>query len=211
METRAVRVVLLILDGAGLADANAGNAVTEQTMPTLFRAMGDYGFARLEASGPAVGLDKGEVGNSEVGHLTIGAGYVVPSTLSRIDAAYRDGTWESRALWTKLGRGKPLHIVGLLSDAGVHGHWRSLLQAATLAAKSGAPEIVVHAVLDGVDSQAGTAPMLLDSLRSGLASIPQARLGVVIGRKWFCDRSGNLELTRVFIDAVSGAAPLPPF
>lgn len=206
-----MRVALLILDGAGLADANAGNAVTEQTMPTLFRAMGDYGFARLEASGPAVGLDKGEVGNSEVGHLTIGAGYVVPSTLSRIDAAYRDGTWESQGLWTKLAGAKPLHVVGLLSDAGVHGHWRSLVQAATLAARSGVREIVVHAVFDGVDSQAGTAPMLLDSLGSELASIPQARIGVVIGRKWFCDRSGNLELTRVFIDAISGAAPLPLF
>ena len=206
-----MRAALVIVDGAGLAEAGDGNAVTARTMPTLFGAMGEHGFATLEASGPPVGLGEGEVGNSEVGHLTIGAGYVVPSTLSRIDGAYRDGSWRDHDLWTKLRSLPRLHIVGLLSDAGVHGHWRSLVQAAELAAHSGIEEIFVHPVLDGVDSQAGTAASLLNNLIAELSAIKQAQLGVVIGRKWFCDRSGNLELTRVFVDALCDGAPLPVF
>src|SRR5262249_6212344 len=138
-------------------------------------------------------------------------GYVVPSTLSRIDAAYRDGSWRGHDLWTKLRALPRLHIVGLLSDAGVHGHWRSLVQAAELAAHSGIEEIFVHPVLDGVDSQAGTAASLLKNLISELSAIKAAQLGIVIGRKWFCDRSGNLELTRVFVDALCDGAPLPVF
>jgi 2,3-bisphosphoglycerate-independent phosphoglycerate mutase len=206
-----VRAALLILDGAGLAAAGDGNAVTERTMPTLFGMMSEHGFATLEASGPPVGLGEGEVGNSEVGHLTIGAGYVVPSTLARIDGAYRDGSWQGHHLWQKLAFLTRLHVVGLLSDAGVHGHWRSLAQAAELASRRGIRDVVVHPVLDGVDSQAGTAPDLLKKLVSELAAIGPARVGVVMGRKWFCDRSGNLELTKVFVDALCDGPPLPEF
>jgi 2,3-bisphosphoglycerate-independent phosphoglycerate mutase len=206
-----MRAALVIVDGAGLAEAGDGNAVTARTMPTLFGAMSEHGFATLEASGPAVGLGQGEVGNSEVGHLTIGAGYVVPSTLSRIDTAYRDGTWRGLDLWKELQSLPRLHIVGLLSDAGVHGHWRSLAQAAELAAHAGIEQIFVHPVLDGVDSQAGTAAGLLNNLVSELSALKQVQLGVVIGRKWFCDRSGNLELTRVFVDALCEGPALPEF
>ncbi len=206
-----MRAALLILDGAGLADPRVGNAVTAETMPTLFDVMSKHGFAKLEASGTAVGLNEGEVGNSEVGHLTIGAGFVVPSTRSRIDAAFRDGTWKAHRLWQKLGNVPRLHILGLLSDAGVHGHWRSLVQSASLAAAAGTGEIMVHPVLDGVDSQAGTAPKLLKALHHELSQIPRTKTGMIIGRKWFCDRSGKLELTRVFVDAFLDGAPLPPF
>jgi 2,3-bisphosphoglycerate-independent phosphoglycerate mutase len=206
-----VKAALVILDGAGLAEPGAGNAVTQETMPTLFAAMAEHGFATLEASGPAVGLDEGEAGNSEVGHLTIGAGYVVPSTLSRIDEAYRNSTWQCHPIWMNLGTAPRLHILGLLSNAGVHGHWRSLVQTASLAARAGTREIVVHAVLDGVDSQAGTAPHLLKQLGDELAHLPQARLGVIMGRKWFCDRSGNLELTRRCLETFADGPPLPPF
>src|SRR5262249_26603866 len=144
IEAGVMRAALVIVDGAGLAEAGDGNAVTARTMPTLFGAMGEHGFATLEASGPPVGLGEGQAGNSEVGRLPIGAGYVAPSTLSRIDAAYRDGSWRGYDLWTKLRALPRLHIVGLLSDAGVHGHWRSLVQAAELAAHSGIEEIFVH-------------------------------------------------------------------
>jgi 2,3-bisphosphoglycerate-independent phosphoglycerate mutase len=206
-----MKALLLILDGAGLAPPHPGNAVTEETMPTLFRAMAEHGHATLGASGPPVGLDDGQVGNSEVGHLTIGAGHVIPSTLSRIDQAHADGTWARSALWDRLGETPRLHVVGLLSDAGVHGHLRSLARAALLASRHGIAEVIVHPVLDGNDSQAGTAPALLDRLRAELADSPAIRLGLVIGRRWFTDRGGDLTVTRVFTDALANRGDLPEF
>jgi 2,3-bisphosphoglycerate-independent phosphoglycerate mutase len=205
------RALLLILDGAGLDDPKPGNAVTRATLPTWFQAMDEHGFAVLDASGPPVGLDKGQVGNSEVGHLTIGAGFVIPSTLSRIQSAYRDGSWKAQPLWQQPARSNKIHIVGLLSDAGVHGHVESLVQSATLAHEHGIKDIVVHPVLDGVDSQAGTAPALLQTLDHALEGIHGARLGVVMGRRWFCDRSGDLAITRVYAGALTGQSELPPF
>lgn len=203
------RALLLVLDGAGLDNPKPGNAVTARTMPTWFACMSRHGFALLEASGKPVGLDEGQVGNSEVGHLTIGAGFVIPSTLSRIQAAYRDGSWAELALWRRLVPNRKLHIVGLLSDAGVHGHIDSLTQAAMLAWHHGIADIVVHPVLDGVDSQAGSAPALLDQLRRALQEIKGARLGVIMGRRWFADRSGKLGITRSYTHALTGGLDLP--
>jgi 2,3-bisphosphoglycerate-independent phosphoglycerate mutase len=211
MSTDGARALLLILDGAGLDDPKAGNAVTRETMPAWFEAMDKYGFATLEASGKPVGLDEGQVGNSEVGHLTIGAGFVMPSTLSRIQASYRDGTWSEQPLWRRVATSDKLHIVGLLSDAGVHGHVDSLIQSATIARQHGIKDIVVHPVLDGVDSQAGTAPALLHQLQAALKQLGGARVGVVMGRRWFSDRSGNLEVTRVYAGALAGRSELPPY
>jgi 2,3-bisphosphoglycerate-independent phosphoglycerate mutase len=171
--------------------------------------MSRHGFATLEASGKPVGLDEGQVGNSEVGHLTLGAGFIIPSTLSRIQAAYRDGTWAQLPLWRHLSPSRKLHIVGLLSDAGVHGHIDSLTQAAMLAWQHGIADIIVHPVLDGVDSQAGSAPALLDQLRRALQEINGAKLGVITGRRWFADRSGKLGVTRSYTHALTGGLDLP--
>ncbi len=122
-----MRTVLVILDGVGLADpCAAGNAATPQTLPVLHEAMRTHGLAVLEASGPAVGLDEGQAGNSEIGHLTIGAGQIVPSMLQRIETAVKEGSWAEHPLWQHLAASPRLHVVGLLSDAGTHGHWRSL-------------------------------------------------------------------------------------
>ena len=205
------RALLLILDGAGLDDPKPGNAVTSRTMPTLFECMARFGFATLEASGKPVGLDDGQVGNSEIGHTTIGAGFVIPSTLSRIEAAFGDGVWSANPLWRVLSSARRLHIAGLLSDAGVHGHLQSIVQSATLAWQNGIQDIVIHPVLDGVDSQAGTAPALLAQLRAALADISGARIGVIMGRRWFCDRSGQLDMTRRYVAALVGASELPRY
>jgi 2,3-bisphosphoglycerate-independent phosphoglycerate mutase len=206
-----VKTVLLILDGAGLAASSHGNAITADTMPYLFQLMKDHGYAILDASGPAVGVEAGIVGNSEVGHLTIGAGRPIPSMLTRIDTAFSNGQWASHALWPILAKYARLHLVGLLSDAGVHGHYRSMVQAAMLAVQRGVKNIVVHPVLDGVDSAAGTAPALLKKLTDALRHLPGVTLGVVIGRRSFCDRSGNLDLTRTFAAALTDRSRLPEF
>jgi 2,3-bisphosphoglycerate-independent phosphoglycerate mutase len=180
-------------------------------MPYLFQLMKQYGYAVLDASGPAVGLEDGMVGNSEVGHLTIGAGRPILSVLSRIDAAFSTGEWASHALWPALAKHKRLHLVGLLSDAGVHGHYRSIVQAATLAARSGVRNVVVHPILDGVDSAEGTAPALLAELTSSLHRLSGVDLGVILGRRSFCDRSGNLDLTRNLVSALTCESGHPEF
>lgn len=202
------RGVLLILDGAGLRADCPGNAVTAKTMPRLFSLMEEYGHATLAASGPAVGLEPGMVGNSEVGHTVIGAGYVPPTSLQRINQGYQDGSWARHGAWQALAKHRRIHIVGLLSDAGVHAHARTIQQANELARRNCPDaEVIVHLVLDGVDAPAGSAIPLMQPF----ADSADCDVGLVMGRKWFCDRSGDLAITRQFVDALMDTAALPAF
>lgn len=205
------RVCLIILDGAGYSTELHGNAVTADTMPRLYRHMSQFGFAVLGAAAESVGLEPGQVGNSEAGHLTIGAGRAIPSMTQRICRAFDTGDWARDPGWQTAVRAGVLHVVGLLSDAGVHALARTLVQSVGAAAAAGVKEIVVHPVLDGVDSRAGTAPGLLGALRRDLETVPAARLGVVVGRKQFCDRSGDLDVTRGVVDAFLGRVELPGY
>jgi 2,3-bisphosphoglycerate-independent phosphoglycerate mutase len=203
--------VLVIADGAGLAPFDPqSNAVRPDTIPTLFDAMKRHGFLAIAASGTAVGLDPGQAGNSEVGHLTIGAGRIVPTVLSAFAEAVRSGDLAAHPIWTDIPASDVVHLVGLLSLAGTHGHWRTLAEMATVAAARGR-RCVVHCILDGVDSQAGTAPELLASLTSHLSETGGVSLGVVMGRKWFCDRSGDHALSRYCADAIGDPDGLPRF
>lgn len=205
------RTLLLILDGAGWRTDTHGNAVTPETLPRLFAAIERGGVAVLEASGEAVGLEAGQVGNSEAGHMTIGAGRVVPSLARRMLEAHRSGALAADPAWQRIARHGCVHLVGLVSDAGVHGLTRTLWHAAAAAAANGVGEIVVHPVLDGVDSLAGSAPALLAELERELAGIPGVKFGVIQGRKAFCDRSGNLEVSRPCLEALTGKTTLPVF
>jgi len=205
------RTLLLILDGAGWRAETHGNAVTRETLPALFGAIENGGVAVLEASGEAVGLEAGQVGNSEAGHMTIGAGRVVPSLARRMLEAHTNGALADDPAWKRIAAHGCVHFVGLVSDAGVHGLLRTLHHAAAAAAKNGVAEIVVHPVLDGVDSLAGSAPALLAELERELARIPGVKLGVIQGRKAFCDRSGNLEVSRPCLEALTGKVALPLF
>jgi len=211
MSSSTSRICLLILDGVGYDKRAAGNAVRPDTMPALFSSMESNGFAVLGAAAEAVGLEPGQVGNSEAGHLAIGAGRIVPCLTRRIVEEFESGQWATSPGWeVALERGC-LHIVGLLSDAGVHGLARTIVHAARAARTAGVREIHVHPVLDGVDSLAGTAPRLLAELRTALDGVPGVHLGVIAGRKNFCDRSGDLDVTRTYIDALLGTADLPAF
>ena len=206
-----MKALLVIVDGLGCAPDERGNAITPDTMPRLFGWMREHGHAVLEASGRPVGLGAGQTGNSEAGHLVIGAGRRVPSLLEAIGEAYEDGTYQAHPLWQELGRASVLHVVGLLSDAGVHGFWPNLVRAATLAGRHGIPRIHVHALLDGVDSQEGSAPRLLGELEAALEGLPGVALATVMGRRWACDRTGDLETTRVLRDHLCGAFEVPSF
>lgn len=203
--------LLLILDGLGLAADASRSAITPTTMPNFFELARQYGCTRLDASGPAVGLGEGEVGNSEVGHLTIGAGRCIPSTLERIRAAAHDGTWKACPVWDLLRGSRCLHIVGLLSDAGVHAHWGTLTQAAQLAVQHDVAEVWLHVLLDGVDSAAGSAPVLLERLRGALEGIERVRLATISGRRWGLDRSGERELSEHACAGLRGELPMQAF
>ena len=144
--------MLLVLDGAGYSPDLTGNGVTAETLPTVFGAMEKYGFGLLEAAGPAVGLEPGQVGNSEVGHMTLGAGRVVLSMTCRLAAEYENGNWAGHGAWKEIADRGILHLVGLLSDAGVHGLVRTIEHAARIASAKGVAKVVIHPVLDGVDA-----------------------------------------------------------
>ncbi len=200
------KAVLLILDGMGLNDDPASSATTASNMPYVHSLMGQFGYASLHASGTPVGLDEGKAGNSEVGHLTIGAGRMLLSTLARIRLGYNDGSWEQSSAWNNSDFSKPLHVAGILSDAGVHAHWETLIMAADLGLKKGFPAVYIHAFLDGTDSQAGTAPQILEELKQAIKDngSDKIQLASVMGRKWSADRAENWELTEYCRDALMG-------
>jgi 2,3-bisphosphoglycerate-independent phosphoglycerate mutase len=206
------RCGLIILDGAGLAPEGPANTVSRKTMPQFFDLMDRHPMTRLQACGPAVGLFPGQTGNSEVGHVTIGSGRINQSAIRKIDGAFHDGAWAKSAVWQTVDRDLPFHIVGMASDAGVHAHVNTIVQAARTARDTGLRNINVHIILDGVDSAGGSAPAILQALLAELsATVPEARPGLIMGRKWFTDRSGDLALTDHFIAAVTGALDAQPY
>ncbi|MEE2664053.1 MAG: hypothetical protein VX681_08045 [Myxococcota bacterium] len=206
-----MKALLLIADGLGWSDVADSNAVSPETMPFLFALARKHGVARLEASGTPVGLGDGQAGNSEAGHLTIGAGRRVPSLLETIGLAYADGRFEQSPVWRQLAGASCLHLVGLLSDAGVHGYWPNLIRAADVARRHGVEQVFVHALLDGVDSQAGTAPYLLSALLAEIDKLDGVVCSTVMGRRWACDRSGDLDVTRVLVGHLSGEHEVEAF
>jgi len=202
--TQVKKSALIIVDGMGIAGDEKGNAASRRTMPFLHSLMDEFGFAKLEASGEAIGLDAGQAGNSEVGHLTIGAGRVLPTTLSRIRTAFANGDWLAASAWRSIPSIKRIHVVGLLSDAGVHAHWTTIVKTARLASIRGAEKIYLHLFLDGVDSAADTAPALLSELRTAIASIPNAQIATISGRAWACDRSGDRSVSEHCVQGLFG-------
>ena len=148
--------MLMILDGFGLKDEAFGNAIAAASTPNLDKIFETYPFAQLRASGLAVGLPEGQMGNSEVGHLNIGAGRVVYQELTRITKAINDGAFNGNAALLDAvahaqKTGGAVHIMGLLSDGGVHSHIRHIKAALSMASLRGASKIYLHCFLDGRD------------------------------------------------------------
>ena len=179
------QVVLVILDGWGLAPAGPGNAVELADTPVFDSLWAACPHGELVASGRDVGLPVGQMGNSEVGHLAIGAGRIVPQDLVRIgDAAARDFA-DVPALVEACQRARDgsgtLHVVGLVSDGGVHSHVDHLRGLVRLADAQGVPHVAVHAITDGRDVSPEQALALLPALEAEWAGTP-ARIVDEIGR-----------------------------
>ncbi|MCI0584742.1 MAG: 2,3-bisphosphoglycerate-independent phosphoglycerate mutase [Chloroflexi bacterium] len=208
MGARPRPIVLVILDGFGISPVPAADAIAATPMPAWRSLLERWPHCVLEASGEAVGLPAGQMGNSEVGHLNLGAGRPVLQDLPRIDAAIADGSFFERPVLVEAckrarattGR---LSIVGLIGPGGVHAHDRHLVALVELAARLGVPHVRVHALLDGRDTPPRSAIEFVPDLERRLAAAhPDARIASVGGRYYAMDRDRRWDRTEAGYDAI---------
>ncbi|MBX9830970.1 2,3-bisphosphoglycerate-independent phosphoglycerate mutase, partial [Candidatus Babeliales bacterium] len=207
--------MLVVLDGFGYRDEKNGNAVAAARMPNFEYLRHHYRSALLQAAGEFVGLLPGCIGNSEVGHLTLGAGRVVKSALCRFHQSIDDGSFfEREDLFQVLGglkkSGKALHVMGLLSDAGVHSHEKHLYALLKLANQVGLERVYIHAFLDGRDVPPQSALLYLQHLAHELQNYNGMSLASIHGRFFAMDRDNNWERTQQSYDVLCGNAQVPP-
>ena len=200
-------VLLMILDGWGIAPADKTNAAAMAKTPNLDSYFANYPHTTLEASGKAVGLPAGQIGNSEVGHLNIGAGRIIYQSLTRIDKAIEDGDLYknkelSRVMDETKQAGKALHLLGLLSDGGVHSHIEHLLALICMAKVKGLTKVYVHAFLDGRDVGPKTALEYIHELEDGMAQIGVGKIATVSGRYYAMDRDKRWDRLENAYDAL---------
>ena len=203
--------MLMILDGFGLKDEAFGNAIAAASTPNLDKIFETYPFAQLRASGLAVGLPEGQMGNSEVGHLNIGAGRVVYQELTRITKAINDGAFNGNAALLDAvahaqKTGGAVHIMGLLSDGGVHSHIRHIKAALSLASLRGASKIYLHCFLDGRDVPPTSGAEYVKEICEFLQSLGlENSMGVICGRYYAMDRDKRWERVKEAYDALTAA------
>lgn len=191
-------VVLIIMDGFGMAEPGAANAISVARTPNLDALFAECPWTVLQSSGLAVGLPEGQMGNSEVGHLNIGAGRIVYQELTRIDRAIAEGSiFENsvliEAIDAAIAAGGAVHLMGLVSDGGVHSHQEHLYALVRMAAARGAARIFVHAFLDGRDVPPSSGIEYVRALESVLADLGVGRVASVMGRYYAMDRDNRWE------------------
>lgn len=202
-------VVLVILDGWGIGRDEPGNAVLHANTPTMDRLLAGYPHAFLLTSGEDVGLPAGQMGNSEVGHTNIGAGFVVYQWLTRIDRAIASGEFFQNPVLNEAidrvkSNGGTLHLLGLVSDGGVHSHINhlvALLRSARDRGLSG-DRVAVHAFTDGRDTSPHGGAIYVRQLEQAMADLGVGRIGTVTGRYYAMDRDRRWERTRAAYDAI---------
>lgn len=201
-------VVLMILDGYGLNEKAEGNAVAMASTPVMDKLMAEYPFVRGNASGMAVGLPDGQMGNSEVGHLNMGAGRIVYQELTRITKEIQDGTFfENPALMDAVRNCKEkqsaLHMFGLLSDGGVHSHITHLYGLLELAKRNGLEKVYVHAFLDGRDTPPTSGKDYVAQLEEKMAELGVGEVASVSGRYYAMDRDNNYDRVEIAYRALT--------
>jgi len=194
-------VCLVILDGWGLAEDGPGNAISLADTPVFDGLWERYDHTTLTACGELVGLPPGQMGNSEVGHLNLGAGAIVPQDLLRIDKAAEDGSLaENEVILEALRDARRLHLVGLVSDGGVHSSDRHLKALIELAAKEGVEDLVIHAFTDGRDTSPKGGAAMLAKVQEWLDEAGVGRIGSVVGRYYAMDRDTRWDRTEKAVD-----------
>lgn len=200
--------VLMILDGYGLNERKDGNAVAQAKTPVMDKLMAQCPFVKGNASGMAVGLPDGQMGNSEVGHLNMGAGRIVYQELTRITKEIQDGTFfENPALLEAVENCKKndsaLHMFGLLSDGGVHSHNTHLYGLLELAKRNGLSKVYVHCFLDGRDTPPASGKGYAQALEQEMAKIGAGQIASVMGRYYAMDRDNNYDRVKLAYDALT--------
>ena len=199
-------VMLIIMDGYGIAPAGEANAISLAKKPNLDRIFATYDTKQLDASGDAVGLPDGQMGNSEVGHMNIGAGRVVRQSLSRINYDIKTGEFKKNvailnAIESAKANGKKFHILGLCSDGGIHSHTSHIIAIANLAHENGIKDVYYHAFMDGRD----TSPTSGKGFLEKIVTLGGVKVATVGGRYYGMDRDKNFDRVQVAYDAMTQA------
>ena len=200
--------VLMILDGFGLNDKTEGNAVAQAKKPNIDALMKEYPFVKGNASGLAVGLPDGQMGNSEVGHLNMGAGRIVYQELTRITKEINDGEFFSnQALLDGIANVKEnnsdLHLYGLLSDGGVHSHITHLYGLLELAKRQGVKNVYVHCFLDGRDTAPTSGKGFIEALEAKMAELGIGKIASISGRYYAMDRDNRWDRVQKAYDVLT--------
>ena len=208
MPDTAKPIVLIILDGWGYREDPEHNAIAAARKPTWDKLWSQYPHTLIHASENAVGLPENQMGNSEVGHLNIGAGRVVYQDYSRIDRDIQSGTFFKNAALTDsvdlaVRGGRAVHILGLLSPGGVHSHEHQIHAMAKLAAERGAQKLFLHAFLDGRDTPPQSALESIKAMETKFAALGRGRIASVVGRYYAMDRDKRWSRTRIAYDLIT--------
>ncbi|WP_254969261.1 2,3-bisphosphoglycerate-independent phosphoglycerate mutase [Cyanobium sp. CH-040] len=206
-------MVLTILDGWGFRPGDDHNAIQAADTPVMDALWHAYPHTLIEASGAAVGLPDDQMGNSEVGHLTIGSGRIIRQELVRISQAVRDGSLAANPALNGLAdrliaRGGTLHLIGLSSDGGVHSHIDHLGGLLRWAAGRGLSDVCVHAITDGRDTAPSSAPCFIAQVEQQIAEAGVGRIATLCGRYWAMDRDSRWERTEKAYRLLTEAGPV---
>ena len=201
-------VAVIILDGFGLREESTMNAVAQAKMPNYEKYWNTYPHTTLVAHGEDVGLPEGQMGNSEVGHLNLGAGRVVYQSLTRINVAIKDGSFYTlprlvEAFNQAKTNGKKVHVLGLLSDGGVHSHMNHMVALVKAAKDQEIDEVYVHAFLDGRDTPPQSAAGFTADFEESLARVGTGTIATVSGRYYSMDRDTNYDRTQMAYDTMT--------
>jgi 2,3-bisphosphoglycerate-independent phosphoglycerate mutase len=198
-------VILIVMDGFGLSDSDTGNAIHMAKTPNIELLMKEYPTSSLQASGLSVGLPEGQMGNSEVGHLNLGGGRIVYQSLTRINKAISEGTFFTNeaylnAIENAKANDSKLHIMGLLSDGGVHSHIEHIKAFFKLAKDNGVEEAYFHAFLDGRDTPPDSGVNYIKDLEAYMTEINYGKVASVGGRYYGMDRDKNWDRVQLHYD-----------
>lgn len=205
--------VLIILDGWGYREETQDNAIANANTPVWDRLWREAPHTLVSGSGLDVGLPAGQMGNSEVGHMSLGSGRVIYQNITRIDQAIADGSFDENSTYTAaidkaVDRDGAVHVLGLLSPGGVHSHEDQLLAAVRLAAKRGARRVYLHAFLDGRDTPPRSAEASLEKAQALFAELGCGRVASIVGRYYAMDRDNRWErIQQAWELLVDGQAP----
>ena len=205
MAKRPKPVVLTVLDGFGYRAESKGNAIALARKPTLDELLQKFPHALIQTSGPAVGLPEGQMGNSEVGHLNIGAGRVVHMDITRIDLLIANKQLDQVPLFQQAmerGRRRQLHFLGLLSDGGVHSHIQHLFALLEMAKKEKVEKVFVHVFLDGRDTPPNSGLIFLRQLQQKMRELGIGEVASLVGRFYAMDRDNRWERVQLAYNAL---------